>query len=286
MSMAPFISTAIETVASIEAAGGRIESVFAQAGGDLGRAHAIFGELDAALSSLSQELSGSKIESASDAFRDIAARLRSLADSLPAETALLGGIGESAAQASGLLKELVRLIHNITIIARSSRIEAASLDGDRGDFLSFTQEASDLASSVQQSIAACSKDEEQLAHAIAAALSQQLEFQKRYQAELVSVSGELMSACAEIKHRQIQSARLTELARTSAVRIGGSVGAAIVSLQAGDSTRQRLEHICSGLRRVSGSEAGLVPASGTDSGIWLENQRVDHLPPEKRVSLW
>jgi hypothetical protein len=42
----------------------------------------------------------------------------------------------------------------ITVIARSSKIEAASLDGDRGGFLRFTQEASDLAKSVQLSIVA------------------------------------------------------------------------------------------------------------------------------------
>ena len=111
---------ATEAVASIEDVGSRIENVFADVGGDLGRAHTIFEELNSGLSSLAQELSGSKIEDAADAFRDIAARLRGLADTLPAETALLGTIGTGAAQASTLLKDLIRHIHMITVIARSS----------------------------------------------------------------------------------------------------------------------------------------------------------------------
>jgi len=181
---------AIEAVASIADVGSRIEDVFARVGGDLGRAHGIFEELNSGLSSLAQELSGSKIEGASDAFRDIAARLRSLADALPAETALLGTIGASAAQASIFLKDLIKHIHMITVIARSSKIEAASLDGDRAGFLSFTKEASDLASSVERSIVVCSKEQEQLAEAISMALKGQLEFEKRYHAQLLSVGDE------------------------------------------------------------------------------------------------
>src|ERR1700687_4085120 len=110
---------AFEAVASIEDVANRIEDVFAKVGGDLGRAHTIFEELNSGLSSLAQELSGSKIERASDAFRDIAERLRGLAETLPAETAVLGTIGTSAAQASIFLRDLVKHIHMITVIARS-----------------------------------------------------------------------------------------------------------------------------------------------------------------------
>jgi hypothetical protein len=49
---------AIEAEASIEDVGSRIEDVFARVGGDLGRAHGIFEELNSGLSSLAQELSG------------------------------------------------------------------------------------------------------------------------------------------------------------------------------------------------------------------------------------
>jgi hypothetical protein len=246
-----------EAIVSIEDIGGKIESVFAQVGGHLGHTHTIFADLNSGLSSLSQELSGSKIGGASSAFQDIAARLRRLADILPMETALLGSIGTSTAEASKLLALLLKHIHQVTVIARSSRIEAASLDGDRGDFLSFTKEASDLATSVQASIVACSKDQEKLSGAIAEVLHKQLEFDRRYRDQLLSVSAELVLASSEIVNRQAQSAELAELAKASTSRIGGAVGNAILSLQAGDSTRQRLEHICHGLRKVGG--ASLAP---------------------------
>ncbi|HEY0327470.1 MAG TPA: chemotaxis protein [Rhodopseudomonas sp.] len=256
----------IETaVTSIEGVGCQIEDVFARVGGDLGRAHDIFEGLNSDLALLGQELSGANIASASKACKDIAARLQSLAEALPAETGLLGAISGSATQASTYLKDILKHIDMITIIARSSRIEAASLDGDRGGFLSFTREASELAKSVQRSIVACAKDQEQLTGAIAAALKGQSNFEAQYRGRLLRASAELLSACVEIAERQAESARLADLARASAGSIGGAVGNAIVSLQAGDSTRQRLEHICRALRRVEPG-GGLAPAAGRDAG--------------------
>jgi SepF-like predicted cell division protein (DUF552 family) len=260
MTIADLPELATQAIRTIENVGDQVEHVFAEVGGHLGTAHNIFAELNSGLNSLSGELSGSKIEGASVAFQDIATRLRGLAEALPAETALLGSIGASVTQTSTLLKHLIKHIHLITVIARSSRIEAASLEGNRDDFLSFTKEASDLATAVQSSIVTCSKEQEQLAGAIAVALNGQLAFEKQYRDQLLSVSAELISAFSEIKQLQTQGADLAQLAKASTTQIGEAVGSAIVSLQAGDSTRQRLEHICSGLRKVAGADGGVAPS--------------------------
>jgi hypothetical protein len=259
MATAPLPDLALEAVKAIENVGSQVEHVFAEVGGHLGSAHAIFAELNSGLNSLSDELSGSEMEGASVAFQGIAARLRGLAEALPAETALLGSIGASTTQASALLKHLMRHIQLITVIARSSKIEAASLEGNRDDFLSFTREASDLATAVQSSIVVCAKEQEQLAGAIAEALTGQLEFEKRYRDRLLSVSADLISTLSGIKNLQAQGAEVAKLAKAGTLRIGDAVGVAIVSLQAGDSTRQRFEHICDGLGKVTGAEAGLTP---------------------------
>jgi hypothetical protein len=262
MTIACLPDLAAEAITAIEQVGGRVEHVFAEVGGHLGTAHGIFAELHAGLESLSGELSGAKIEGASVAFQDVATRLRGLADALPAETALLGAIDASAAKASTLLKHLLKHIHLITVIARSSRIEAASLEGNRDDFLSFTREASDLAAAVQSSIVACSKEQQQLAAAIGTALNGQQEFEKRYRGQLVSVSDDLISTFSGIKHLQMRGVEVAKLAKTSTSQIGDAVGVAIVALQAGDSTRQRLEHICGGLRKVGDPDRGAAPSAG------------------------
>lgn len=252
-------STLTEAIAATEDVSSRIEDAFARVGHELGRGHLIFKELNQGLATLSSELSGAEIEGAATALQEIAARLSELAQALPAESALLETIGKSTAEASSLLKPLFKHIQMITIIARSARIEAASLDGDREGFLAFTQEAYDLGKAVQRSIEGCARDQQRLSEAVATASDRQKAFESRYRAQLVSESAELGAAYTGLRDQRSKSSHLADRASSSTRKIAEAVGSAIISLQAGDSTRQRLEHVAHGLGLVSESAPGLVP---------------------------
>ena len=254
-------SNLTDAIAAVEDVSSRIEDVFARVGNQLGRGHIIFKELNQGLAHLSEELSGAEIEGAAAALQEIAARLSELAQALPAESALLTTIGKSTAEASSLLKPLFKHIQMITIIARSARIEAASLDGDREGFLAFTQEAYDLGKAVQHSIEGCARDQQRLSEAVATASGRQKEFESRYGAQLVAESGELGAAYSGLRDQRSKSSDLADLASGSTRKIAEAVGGAIISLQAGDSTRQRLEHVCHGLRLSSESGPSLVGPS-------------------------
>ena len=261
-------STLTEATAAIEDVSSRIEDVFARVGHELGRGHLIFKELNQGLATLSGELSGAEIEGAATALQEIAARLSELAQALPAESALLETIGKSTAEASSLLKPLFKHIGMITIIARSARIEAASLDGDREGFLAFTQEAYDLGRAVQRSIEGCARDQQRLSEAVATASGRQKEFESRYRAQLVSESAELGAAYSGLRDQRSNSSHLADRANSSTRKIAEAVGGAIISLQAGDSTRQRLEHVSHGLGLASESAPSLVPPPATsDDGV-------------------
>ncbi len=251
-------NTLTEAIAAIEDVSSRIEDVFARVGHELGRGHIIFKELNQGLATLSEELSGAEIEGAATALQEIAARLGELAQALPAESALLATIGTSTAEASSLLKPLFKHIQMITIIARSARIEAASLDGDREGFLAFTQEAYDLGKAVQRSIEGCARDQQRLAEAVATAFGRQQEFERRYRNQLVSESAELGEAYSGLRDQRSRSSHLADLASASTRKIAEAVGSSIISLQAGDSARQRLEHVCHGLGLASESAPSLV----------------------------
>ncbi|QOZ80307.1 chemotaxis protein [Bradyrhizobium sp. CCBAU 53351] len=257
-----------EATAAIEDVSSRIEDVFARVGHELGRGHLIFQELNQGLATLSGELSGAEIEGAATALQEIAARLSELERALPAESALLQTIGKSTAEASSLLKPLFKHIQMITIIARSARIEAASLDGDREGFLAFTQEAYDLGKAVQRSIEGCARDQQRLSEAVATASGRQKDFESRYRAQLMSESDELGAAYSGLRDQRSKSSHLADRASSSTRKIAEAVGSAIISLQAGDSTRQRLEHVSHGLGLASATAPSLVPEPVTsDHGM-------------------
>jgi len=264
----PSLHSVAETaIASIGQINSRIEGAFAEAGEKLGRGLAIFEHLNQGLAQLSTELSGTNMEGAAVAFQEIAGNLTVLADALPAESSLLGAIGAKAAEASAVLKLLLKHIQMISIISRSARIEAASLEGHRESFLNFTQEAFDLARSVQSSIKDCARDQTHLAAAVGLALGRQREFESRYRPDLLSVGGDMTKSYGGLQRQQAAAVRLATTTSANAERIARSVGISIVSLQAGDSMRQRLEHICSGLRVVIGDEVPLAPDEAGDASV-------------------
>jgi hypothetical protein len=258
-------ATVPEAISSIEELSSRIEDTFAKAGHQLGRAHATFNDLNEGLTALSLELSGTEIDGAASALQAIAARLSGVAEALPVETALLDNISRGAAESAAFLKPLLKHIQMINIIARSARIEAASLDKGRESFLDFTEEAFKLGGSVLHSIQECSRDQQLLATAVANALTRQKEFEKSYGAQLVSVGTELTSAYAGMMAQRGRSVDLAERAGASTRLIAAAVGRSIVSLQSGDSTRQRLEHIVRGLRIAEGPTPDLVPQSAASA---------------------
>ena len=260
MSVLTTVDSTSSAIAAIEDVSSRIEETFAKAGHQLGRGHAIFMELNQALTALSGELSGAQFEHASEALHDIADRLNGLAQALPAESALLACLGKAATGASELLKPLFKHIQMISIIARSARIEAASLAEDREGFLAFTGEAFELAKAVQASLEGCARDQDQLSKAVEVALGRQKDFDLRYRDKLSSAGGDLVSAYAGIQEQQGKSAHLAGLTGVSTKKIADTVGRAIISLQTGDSTRQRLEHICHGLHLAGDAAPSLAPA--------------------------
>lgn len=248
-----------DAITSIEQVSSRIETTFAQVGGQLGQGHTIFQGLNESLNALSGELSGAEIGDASAAMQDIARQLDELAKALPAERALLDRLRITVTESGGLLKQLAKHVGMIMIIARSAKIESASLDGDRGNFVAFTQEAFDLGKAVQLSIEGCVRDQQLLAVAVETAWSRQSEFERRHGMQIGASTGDLRSAVVDLERQRKNSVQVAELASGSARTISDVVGRSIVLLQAGDSTRQRLEHVCEALQSADAVKPSLVP---------------------------
>ncbi|MGO4712807.1 chemotaxis protein [Bradyrhizobium sp. 2TAF24] len=260
MSAGRLEDTAAGARSAVAAVTVRIEDTFARVGDHLGRSHGIFEGLQRDLAAISTQLSGADMESASTALQAIAERLTGLADALPRQSVALKAIGEGCSDIALLLQRLVKSIQMVAVIARSARIEAVSLSNNRGHFIDFTQEVLDLAKSAQGLVDACSRDQERLAQAIGAALSRQTQFELAYGGGLRSVGADLVAAYAEIRRGQAQSCDVAQAASAGAAQISMAVGEMIVSLQAGDSVRQRLEHVCTALALVDRpDDARLVP---------------------------
>ncbi len=88
-----------------------------------------------------------------------------------------------------------------------------------------------------------------------------------YRAQLMSESAELGAAYTGLREQRGKSSHLAERASSAPGRSPDAVGSAIISLQAGDSTRQRLEHVCHGLGLAPAAAPSLVPEPVPGDGV-------------------
>lgn len=235
-------------IASLEEQARAVDVTFATAGRDLGEGLTLFEALKERLQALSGQLSGEEISEAGATFRRLAADLRPLRQSLGTETAALLEIATHSNQAGRTFDKLVEHIRLITILARSARIESISIQGVGRDFGDFANEIVELTTQAQRTIETCARDHSRMSGLLHAALASQREFESRYGAALWALADKLGGTIAEVENRQRRGVQLASEAATRSGKIALAAGMAIVTLQSGDSVRQRLEHAIAGLR--------------------------------------
>jgi hypothetical protein len=251
---------------SLEGSAREIDLTFAMAGRQLGEGLSLFEALKERLSTLSGELSGSEIAKAGTTLAGLADELRAISDGLRRETATLQELAKHSQAASQALERLLDHMRLITILARSARIEAVSVQAAGRDFGDFTSEIVALTRQAQRTIQTCARDHERLSGLLGSALAAQRDFEDRYGRALSTLAGNLERTLAEVADRQSRSVALTSDAALHSGRIATAAGGAIIALQSGDSIRQRLEHAIAALRLLGTVSEGTGAGAGLGDG--------------------
>ena len=252
-------------VQALEGSAREIDATFARAGSQLGEGLSLFEGLKERLSTLSTELSGAEIAEAGKALSGLAGELRAINDGLRDETGVLQDLATHSKDASLSLERLLEHMRLITILARSARIEAVSVQATGRDFGDFTSEIVALTTQAQSTIQNCARDHDHLSALLGSALEQQRDFEGRYGHALSALAGNLEQTLAEVAERQRRSVSLTSDAAIHSGKIALAAGGAIISLQSGDSIRQRLEHVIKALRLLGALGEGPGPGAELDA---------------------
>lgn len=275
-------------IQALEGTAREIDVTFARAGSQLGEGLALFEGLKERLTTLSSELSGSDIARAVSTLSGLAGELRAINQGLCDETAVLQDLASHSREASQALERLLEHMRLITILARSARIEAVSVQAAGRDFGDFTSEIVALTTQAQRTIQNCARDHDHLSALLASALEAQRDFEGRYGQAILGLAGKLEQTLAEVTGRQQRSVALTSDAATHSGKIAMAAGGAIVALQSGDSIRQQLEHAIKALRLLvsiaagTGHGAELDPVSRKATDIVLRRLEAAQLEESAR----
>lgn len=251
-------------IQSLDMGAREIDVTFARAGEQLGQGLNLFEGLERRLTNLSDQLGGSEIDKAGATLAGMACELREIGGGLAREISALNSLATDSHTASQALDGLLDHMRLITILARSARIEAVSIDVSNGDLGDFTSEIAKLTSQAQSTIEDCAREHDHLIAILSSALTAQQEFEQRYGGALETLAANLEATLAEVAGRQRRGRVLTGDAAVHSGKIALAAGGAIISLQSGDSIRQRLEHAVAALQLLADVEAGTGAASELD----------------------
>ncbi|MBN9334149.1 hypothetical protein [Devosia sp.] len=224
-----------------------IEEAFVSVGSRLSEGAAMLNKLTRQFEALPAALQGEEVSESSSQLRAVARKALELTADFAKEKADLTRLVEVVAAANGPIGELRRTVKMIGIVSINARVTAAGIVGDSDDFEVFTTDISTLSDSARSTIHEFSQVYRQLVTEVGQAASQRDRFDTAH-AHTLSELAQSLDETLDALDRQRQSAveGSAETGRVSR-QIVGRIGSAVMALQVGDSTRQRLEHVEAGL---------------------------------------
>jgi len=239
----------------------RIEAAFVAVGGRLTEGAGLLNVLTRLFEALPEALQGAEVEEAGTRLRAVADKAAELSGTFAQEKADLDKLVEVVAAANGPIAELRRTVKMMGIVSVNARVTAAGIVGDSDDFDVFTTDIATLSDTAGRTIHEFSQVYRQLTVEVGKAASQRARFEAQHADTLSGLAESLRRTIAALDAQRAAAAEgSAETGRVSR-QIVGRIGSAVMALQVGDSTRQRLEHVEAGLETLAGLVEG-QPASG------------------------
>lgn len=238
-----------------------IEAAFVAVGTRLTEGATLLNTLSKLFEALPEALQGTEVEEALSHLGAVAERANRLADTFAQEKADLARLIDVVAAASSPIASLRRAVKMMGIVSVNARVTAAGIVGDSDDFDVFTTDIATLSDSASRTIQEFAQIYRQLTAEVDRAATQRARFESAHADTLSGLAVSLAETIGALdRQRSTAAAGSAETGRVSR-QIVGRIGSAVMSLQVGDATRQRLEHV----------EAGLSTLASVADGDLLED---------------
>lgn len=250
-----------------------LENSFVAMGGKLAACSQVLSEVSNKHKALSGELEG-------ESFAEMAARLAAIREKVEAVGSLharqkqrMESLGERAAAIRSPLADLGRTVKTIGIVAINARIASAETEIGAESAVNFTLGMANLALDTGNVVKSFQKAHASLTGFLARAQAMNAQFYADHGESVERIPDRITGHLDSIKDsRNSATANMTERTRRLTGQTASRVASAVSSLQIGDITRQRIEHI----EAVLGTLAGVSDAEGERSAICrLQGDQLD-----------
>jgi hypothetical protein len=232
-----------EVADRLDSLGGLAERHFAAIGGSLEQAVGILAALTDTFQALLGDLRGSELAQSGQDLAAVAARVGTLSGTARADVATLQQLAKAAGTIDGRVARMHTVLREVDILAMNARLVAAAM-GDAGSgFLPFADEIRRSATVARSGLDLLARELTNARQQLQAAEHAGGAFVAQHAGTMQAITGLLAASVASIEGHVTQSGNAAAVAAGCAEEIRGQIAAAIVALQLGDITRQRIEHM-------------------------------------------
>lgn len=233
-----------------------IEQAFLATGARLSESATLLNKLSKLLEALPQSLKGEDVAKASGYLEAVASRAGMLSQRSEGERANLLHLRDVVAAAHSPIDDLKRTVKMMGIVSINARVTAAGIVGNNEGFDVFTTDIAELSATANRTIQDFAQVYRQLTAAVDQAAAQRDRFDSAHGNTLTELSQQLSLTLESLAaQRALATESSAETGRVSR-QIVGRIASAVMALQTGDSTRQRLEHTEAGLSCMADLAAG------------------------------
>jgi len=228
----------------------QIEATFVRVGARLSEGAGILNRVTRVFEALPAELESPQLAEASARLADVGLQARAISEQFAVELVDLTQLVKVVAAAEHPIAALRRTIKMMSIVAINARVVAASIVGDGDDFDVFTTDIAQLSENATGTIQEFTALYRQLSAEVARAAHQRGQFQTVHVSSLSKLAANMDGALAAVaRQRAVSIEGSAETGRVSR-QIVGRIGNAVMALQVGDATRQRIEHVEAGIHAL------------------------------------
>ncbi len=218
------------------------EQRFLEIGRSLEQAVGVLDRLATTFGTLFAELGSAELTQARDELRQAAARIGGLSDVQHRRVATLDMLAGAVGTMGGHVGRMHAVLREVDVLAMNARLAAVGMDEAGAGFLLFANEIHRSAMLARGKLDQLTRELAGAERHLRAARAGTRDFAQRHAEATQTIPRDLTAGVASIEARGRAAAAAVAAVGTRSEKIGRQVGAAILALQLGDITRQRIEH--------------------------------------------
>jgi len=236
-----------------------IDGAFVSAGDKLSECARILSRLTSTFEALPAALDNPDLAAATDRLALVGRRARAISTALAAEQSDVARLVQVVASAGHPIDDLRRQVKMMNIVAINARVTAAGIVTDSDDFDVFTTDIAKLSDSAAAAIAEFARTYRQLAAEVREAAEARGAFENTHRATLATLADALETGLADVTAQRQRSMAISADTGRISRDIEARVATAVMALQVGDATRQRVEHVEAVLRDLAALPPDAIP---------------------------